>query len=190
MKIDTIRTALNGYFINRVSHNGLKVTDTLCKKIDNENYETLENVRTPNGTITAYEHLLNQVNNHLLDPTLAVCKLDEILPLINGNVFESYSMRERHIEKHLELLDMVQDVYNEYETDKFVVTWKKPKKTLYGIVDDDKLIEIDGALLSDKLKENAVFLKNIQPLKNALADDLINEFEKAYNEEVAKYQNI
>ena len=60
----------------------------------------------------------------------------------------------------------------------------------YFIVDGDKLTEIPGDLLEDNQKENAVRIKYPKLLRKALSDDLNNEFESAYLEEVAKYKSL
>lgn len=190
MKIDTIKSKLTGYFINRISHNGEKVSENLCKKIDGNDYEVLRAVETPNGLMSAYDLLLNQVNNQILDPSISICKLSEILPVINGNIFESYKQREKIIEKHISWCQCVETEENEYSDGKYVVKVKKPKGFIYFIVDGDKLTEIPGDLLEDNQKENAVRIKYPKLLRKALSDDLNNEFESAYLEEVAKYKSL
>ena len=190
MNIEEIKHELQGYFINTIFHNGEKVSENLCKKIDGNDYEVLRPVNTPNGLLSAYDLLLTQVNNQLLDPSVSICYLSEILPTVNGSVFEIYKMREKTIEKHIELCQSVETEENEYSDGKFIVKKKQPKGFIYFIVDGDKLTEIPGDLLDDTQKENAVRISYPKVLLKALKDDLNNEFESAYLEEVEKYQSI
>ena len=190
MNIEDIKSQLTGYFINRISHNGEKVSENLCKKIDGNDYEVLRPVNTPNGLLSAYDLLLTQVNNQLLDPSVSICYLSEILPVINGNIFETYKQREKTIEKHISWCDCVESEENEYSDGKFIVKKKQPKGFIYFIVDGDKLTEIPGDLLDDNQKENAVRISYPKLLRKALSDDLNNEFEPSYLAEVSKYKSI
>ena len=190
MNIDTIKKELDGYFINKVSHNGMKVSENLCKKIDNAEYIVLDNVETPNGLISAYQHCLNQVNANLLNPELSICRLSQILPVIDGTIFEHYRMREKTIEKHISWCDCVERDEYEYQQGKYLCKTKKPKGFKYWLVDGDKITEIPGEILEETQKENAKRIKYPKLLLKALQDDLINEFEEQYKEQVKKYQNI
>lgn len=190
MNIEEIKAELTGYFINRVSHNGMTVSETLCKKINNADYEVCDNVETVNGIITAYDNCLIQVNNQLLSPVQSICRLSQILPVIDGSIFEHYKMREKTIEKHLDWCNCVESEENEYSDGKYVVKVKKPKGFKFFLVDGDKLTQIPGEILEENQKENAVRIKYPKLLEKALADDLINEFEEQYLEEIKKYHNI
>lgn len=190
MNIDTIKKELDGYFINKVTHNGMKVSENLCKKVNNAEYIVLDNVETPNGLISAYQHCLNQVNANLLNPELSICRLSQILPVIDGTVFEHYRMREKTIEKHISWCDCIERDEYEYQDGKYIVKVKKPKGFSYFIVDGENLTEINELLLDEKQKENCKRIKYPKLLKKALADDLCNEFEEQYKEQVKKYQNI
>ena len=46
MNLETIKSELKGYFINRFEHNGEKVSDTLCRKIGVRFAPSLRIVRT------------------------------------------------------------------------------------------------------------------------------------------------
>lgn len=190
MNLDTIKHELKGYFINKVISTGGVAKETLCKKIDNADYVVCENMDTPNGIKTAYDHCLNQINNQILDPSVSICSLSEVLPVIHGNVFDSYKMRERRIEQHIDWADCVEREENQFQPNKYVVKNKKPKGFTYWIVDGEKLTEINEDILSDDLKENAVLIKYPKLLRTALKDNLINEYEEQYLEEVTKYNNI
>lgn len=190
MKLNTIQNHLKGYFINRIEHNGEKVSDNLCRKISNTEFEVLDNVKTPSGLITANEHFLNQLNNQIVDPSVCICSLNEVLPVIHGQVFEFYKLRERKIEQHIKWCECVERDDNQFQPNKHVVKWKKPRGFIYAVVDGDKLTEIDGDLLDDQLKEKAVLIKYPKLLARAIQDDLNNEFAEVYAEEVRKYKNI
>ena len=181
---------IKGYFINRIEHNGEIVSDKLCRKISNTDFEVLDNVKTPSGLLSANAHFLNQLNNQIVDPSVCICSLSEVLPVIHGQVFELYEMRERKIEQHIKWANCVEREDNQFQPNKHVVKWKKPKRVIYAIVDGDKLTEIDGALLDDQLKEKAVQIKYPKLLLKALQDDLNNELEPAYLREVKKYKDI
>ena len=181
---------IKGYFINRIEHNGEIVSDKLCRKISNTEFEVLDNIKTPRGLLTANEHFLNQLNNQIVNPELCICSLSEVLPVIYGNVFEAHRMRERKIEQHIKWCQCVEREDNQFQPNKHVVKWKKPKRVIYAIVDGDKLTEIDGDLLGDQLKEKAVPIKYPKLLRTALKDDLNNEIEPAYLREVKKYKDI
>ena len=190
MDLDTIQQHLKGYFINRIEHNEMKVSETLCRKLDNNNYEVLENVKTPAGIISAYDHCLNQVNNQLLNPYIAINSLNEILPTVQGNIFESYRIRENQIEKHIRWCECVETEANKYSDGKYVIKWKKPKGFVFAIVDGDRITEINEILLEDHQIENAVRIKYPKLLQKAIKDDLNNEFEDLYLQEVEIYNNI
>ena len=190
MKLDTIKDQLQGYFINQIQHNNMKVNETLCKKISNTEYLVLDNVNTPNGLVSAMDNLLYQINCQILNPTISIVSLNEILPTINGTVFEHYKMREKTIEKHISWCECVETEANKLSKDRYVVKWKRPKGFAYAIVYDDTLTEINDVLLEDQHKESAVRIKYPKLLLKALQDDLNNEFETLYSEEVKKYQSI
>lgn len=190
MNIDTIKAELDGYFINRVSQPGIKASETLCKKINNADYEVCDNVETPNGIVSAYDLLLTQVNNQILDPTTSICRLSKILPVIDGSIFDKYNQREKIIEKHISWCDCIERDEYEYQEGKYIVKVKKPKGFSYFIVDGENLTEINELLLDEKQKENCKRIRYPKLLKKALADDLCNEFEEQYKEQVKKYQNI
>lgn len=190
MKIDTIKNHLKGYFINRYEYTDGRISENLCKKIDNSNYEVLEIVKTHKGDLTAYEHCLNQINNQLLDPTLAFCSLSEILPTINANIFEDYKVRENKINKYKKLLECVKTDKNRHINDTYLVYWKKPKGYTYGFAGNDALIEINELLLSDEDIANAVKIKYPKILRSALKDDLTNKYRSSYLEEIKKFESI
>lgn len=192
MQIETIQNHLKEqkYFINRIEHNGEKVTENLCKKLDDGDYEVLRNVNTPKGLISAYDLLMQQINNQIILPGTPICSLSEILPVINGSVFEIYNMRERKIQQHIDLCQSVETEENELSPGRFVVKVKRPKGFNYFIVYDDSITEINEVLLEDKYKEAAVRISYPKVLQTALKDDLNNEYEEKYIQEVKKWKAI
>lgn len=190
MKIDTIKNHLKGYFINRIEHTDGRVSETLCRKINNAEYETLEAVKTPSGNVTASVNLLNQINNQILNPSICICSLEEILPVINGRIFDLYEARERKIDKYIKWCSCVESDDNEFVNGKYIVKWKKPRGFGFGIVDGDKLTEIDGDIFDDQQRKSAVFIKYPKLLRTALKDDLINQYEDEYLHEVRRYHEI
>ena len=187
MNIDTIKAELNGYFINRFEHNGEKVSEALCRKINNYDYEVLDNVRTPNGLMSAMDLLLAQVNNQILDPTVSICSLDEILPTVKSNVFETHKMRERKIQQHIDLCQSVETEENELSDGRYLVYYVKRGTKIYAIVHDDSLTEYPANLLDDEQLAKAIRVEYPKLLRTALRDDLINQYDKAYDKEVEKY---
>ena len=192
MKIEEIKNQLKGYFLNRTKNtfNGEEYSEVLCKKISNSECEYLSDIFTPNGTITAYNHLLNQVNQNILDPKLAVCKLDEILPVIDGDIFEDFKRREKIIEKHIDMCNSVETDENQLSENRFLVYYVKRGTKIYAIVLDDSLTEYPANLLDDEQLAKAIRVEYPKLLRAALRDDLINQYDKAYDKEVEKYHSI
>jgi len=192
VKIETIQKHLKGYFINQMTIGQDHITERLCLKLPNGDYEVCGLVQTREGNITAYENCLRQVNYNILEPQKAIVSLSEILPVIQGDVFEKWKMRQKRIDTFKRWLQCVKTESNKYDTDKYVVTWKKRKETKYGIVYKDSLTEIEGGavLLDNQLKINAVKIEYPKLLRRALQDSLINEHESAYLEEIKRYNKI
>ena len=190
MELNEIKHHLDGYFINRFEHNGEKVSDVLCKKINNNEFLKLDNVRTPQGLISAYDNCLNQVNSNLLCPEVSVCSLDEILPVIKANVFENHRMRERKIQQHIDLCQQYETEENELSDGRYLVYWKKRGTKIYGIILEESLTEYPANLLDDEQLAKAIRVEYPKLLRTALRDDLINQYDKAYDKEVEKYHSI
>lgn len=190
MKLETIQKYLKGYFINRTEHTGGRIVEILCKKSNNNDYEVLKAVNTPKGSISAYDNCLNQVNNQILEPSTYIMSLNEILPVINGNAFDDYKIRARQIEKRRALLESVKTEENKHITGSYLVKWKKPKEMVYAFIEKDKLIEFPQLLLSEEDKASAIQIKYPKLVRTALEDNLINQFETVYLEEVTKYECI
>ena len=187
MTLETIQDQLSGYFINRYKQLGGKNSDILCKKINSNNYEVLDNINTPNGLMTAMDLLLVQVNNQILDPSVSICSLDEILPVINADVFETYYMRERKIQQHIDLCQQFETEENELSDGRYLVYYVKRGTKIYAIVHDDSLTEYPANLLNDEQLAKAIRVEYPKLLRTALRDELNNKYESAYQKEVEKY---
>lgn len=191
MKLNTIKNHLNGYFINQTTDTySQQVKETLCKKIDGNDYEVLDNVNTPNGLVSPMVLLLQQCNNQILDPTFSICSLSEILPVINGSVFDSYDKRQKEIIKHRKWQKCCRTEANRYIENRYLIKWKRPKGISYGVVGEDNIVEINELILTDNQKKNAVKISYPNILVKAIRDDLINEFEEEYLKEVEKYDSL
>ena len=123
-------------------------------------------------------------------PGLPICSLSEILIVVDGTVFELYKMRERKIQQHIDLCRTVETDNNELSKGRYVVKVKRPNGFNYFIVYDDSLTEINEVFLEEKDRLNAVRIKYPKVLKTALKDDLNNEYEEKYLQEVKKYKAI
>ena len=192
MKIETIQNHLReqGYFINRVAFDDDNVTENLCRKLDDGDYEVCRNVNTPNGLKSASDLLLEQINNNIILPGLPICSLNEILVVIDGTIFELYKMRERKIQQHIDLCQSVETENNELPKGRYVVKVKRPKGFNYFIVFEDSITEINEVFLEEKDRLNAVRIKYPKVLQTALKDDLNNEYEEKYLQECQKYKAI
>ena len=191
VKLNTIKNHLNGYFINQTTDTySQQVKETLCKKIDGNDYEVLDNVNTPNGLVSPMVLLLQQCNNQILDPTFSICSLSEILPVINGSIFESYAKRQKEIIKHRKWQKCCRTESNRYAEDTYLIKWKRPKGISYGIVGEGNIVEINELILTDNQKKNAVKISYPNILVKAIRDVLINEFEEEYLKEVEKYNSL
>ena len=60
----------------------------------------------------------------------------------------------------------------------------------YYVIKDNDVVPIDSALLEDDYIKNAVEVKNLDSLKKALKDDLINQYTEKYKEEIRKWQSL
>lgn len=191
VKLNTIKNHLNGYFINQTTDiYSQQVKETLCKKNGND-YEVLDNnVNTPNGLVSPMVLLLQQCNNQILDPTFSICSLSEILPVINGSVFDSYAKRQKEIIKHRKWQKCCRTEANRYIENRYLIKWKRPKGISYGVVSNDTIVEVSELLLTSKQKENAILINYPKMLLKAIEDDLINEFQEDYLKEVAKYNSL
>lgn len=197
MTVEQIKTKLNQekYFVNREIKPGTdKEILLLCQKTSDTDYIALPKIETTKGKISAYHHLLNQCNNQLLNPTVALTGLEYLLRVIDGDVFDAYEQREKSIEKCLKRLEDVQSDDNEYGDNQYIVKTARgrPNDFTYFVVDlsEGVLAEIDGYLLSNELKEGAPLVKYPKLILRSLKDNLNNEYEAKYNAEIRKWELI
>lgn len=190
MNLENIKHQLDGYFINVMEHNGLKVTETLCKKLSDTEHLPLDNVKTTHGLVSAYDNCLRQINAQIMNPSIYVCDLKEVLPVIRGDIFELWKMRERKIQQHIDLCQTVETEENELSKGRHLVKWKQKGKTVYGIVHEQSLTPVPEELLTEETKETAIKIKYPKMIRTALADDLNNQYEEAYAKEVRKFRKI
>lgn len=173
----------NKYFVNR-RYDGVKgeYHGTLSRKTGDDSY-SVEN----------YSLFLEQVNNQLLG-TEPVEKLETLLPVINADIFQAYTDREKAIQKRKQRIEDIKTPLNLYGPNKYIVkkSHGRPNTFVYYIVDIENglLFEINEALLTEELRDNAIPIKYPKLLVKSLKDDLKNEYLEDYLKEVEKFKNI
>lgn len=182
------------YFINKETVPGKdEIIDILCQKKTDDSYIILPKVETVNGLISAYDYLLNQINNQRVaeKPLLS---LNQLLPTIKGDIFNQWKQREFIIEKLLNRLYSIQKPENEYDNDRYVIKQRygRPNEFRYYVVDIEEsvLAEIDGFLLNENLRQSAPLVKYPKQILNALKDNLENEYTEAYLEQIEAFRKI
>lgn len=192
MKLEEIKTELKGYFIHRQDHKR-----ELAFK-DNNNIEliTEEIVYGISDKIVLppMRYLLMQINNQLLDPTVYVTDLTEVLPIIDFDVFNNYDNRENEIRKHKQLLDKIQNsksIFGKKKGFKLIyvdINNKFENERKYYVIKDNEVVNIDSALLDNV--DNAIEVSNIDVVRNALSDNFENFYAEQYKEECKKWAAI
>lgn len=195
MKLEEIKHELKGYFLykNRREH-------TLAKR-DNEDFKLLTNdieYRTINETfmITPKYYLLMQIQNQLLDPTVVVNDLSEVLPVIDFHIFELYDKRNQEIEKYKTILEQIKDsksIFGRKKDFKLIAIKSssiidKNTKIDYYIIKDNQAVPIESALIENT--DNAIEISNLHDLKNALRDNLVNQHYEKYNEQCKLWDSL
>lgn len=194
MKLEDIKAELKGYFIHRKDRTrelALKQNEDfklITKEIE---YPTL----TGKVTLTPMKYFLMQINQQLLDPTIVVTDLTEVLELIDFNVFEDYDKRESEIKKHKAILDKIQNsksIFGRKKDFKLIYTESKgiisKGERRYYVIKNAEAVPIDSALLDDTT--NAVEVSNIDVVKNALKDDFENLYFEKYKEQCRKWDSL
>ena len=195
MKLDEIKAELKGYFIyknNREYELGVKTDNDFRLLTENIQYLSFKD----RLELTPIRYLLIQINNNLIDPTTYISDLSYVLPVIDFQVFQDYDNRNAEIEKHRELLNQIQDSKSIFGKKKFKLVYVKSHNFLdnsreqvgYYVIKDGEVVHIDSALLDNT--DNAVEVKNLDTLKNALKDDLINQYDENYKEECMKWDSL
>ena len=198
MKLDEIKQELKGYFIYRNKQdyelafrqgNDFKILD---KNIDYLSFKD-------RFTLTPIRYLLMQVNNQLLDPLHYVDDLSEVIPVIDFNIFYEYDNREQEINNHKEIINQIvesRSIFNRKKDFKLVYVkshnhlLQDKEQVGYYIIKNKEVVPIDSALLDDDYISNAVEVDNIDSLKKALKDDLINQYTEKMKEEQSKWYSL
>ena len=198
MKLDEIKQELKGYFIYRNKQDyelGLRQGNDFRLITDNVEYLSFKD----RFNLTPIRYLLMQVNQQLLDPLHYVNDLSDIIPVIDFNIFNEYDNRNAEIEEHKELLNQIvesRSIFNRKKDFKLVYVkshnhlLQDKEQVGYYVIKDNDVVPIDSALLEDDYISNAVEVKNLDSLKKALKDDLINQYFESYKEEIRKWESL
>ena len=198
MKLDEIKQELKGYFIYRNKQDyelGLRQGNDFKLITDNITYLTLKDKLE----ISPIRNALIQINNNLLDPTMFITDLSYVLPVIDFNIFNEYDNRNAEIEEHKELLNQIvesRSIFNRKKDFKLVYVkshnhlLQDKEQVGYYVIKDNDVVPIDSALLEDDYISNAIEVKNLELLRKALKDDLINQYFESYKEEISKWESL
>ena len=196
MKIDDIKKELHGYFIyrnRREYYLGFKDGADYELVTNNVKYSTLTDV----VEITPMAYLLRQINNQLLDPKTYVTDLTTVIPVIDFEVFTDYDNRNNEIDKHKQLLEHIKGSKSIFGKKKdFKLIYVKEHNFLdhtneqvgYYVIKDNAVVPIDAALIDNV--DNAVEVENLQDIKKALQDDLVNQYSENYKEQCRKWDSL
>ena len=196
MKLNEIKQALNGYFIYKNKQDyelGFKEGKDFKLIKNNVNYLSFKE----RFTLTPIRYLLVQVNNNLLDPLTYVDDLADVIPVIDFDVFTQYDDRDNEIKQHTDLLTEIQQSKSIFGRKKdFKLIYVKTHNYLddnkeqigYYVIKDSKVVPVDADLLDDTAE--AVEVKHLQSLKNALKDSLVNEYTEKYEQECRKWDSL
>ena len=198
MKLDEIKQELKGYFIYRNKQDyelGLRQGNDFRLITDNVEYLSFKD----RFNLTPIRYLLMQVNQQLLDPLHYVNDLSDIIPVIDFNIFNEYDNRNAEIEEHKELLNQIvesRSIFNRKKDFKLVYVkshnhlLQDKEQVGYYVIKDNDVVPIDSALLEDDYISNAIEVKNLELLRKALKDDLINQYFESYKEEIRKWESL
>ena len=198
MKLDEIKQELKGYFIYRNKQDyelGLRQGNDFRLITDNIKYLSFKDM----FDLTPIRYLLMQVNHQLLDPLHYVNDLSDIIPVIDFNIFNEYDNRNAEIEEHKELLNQIvesRSIFNRKKDFKLVYVkshnhlLQDKEQVGYYVIKDNDVVPIDSALLEDDYISNAIEVKNLELLRKALKDDLINQYFESYKEEIRKWESL
>lgn len=198
MNLNDIKEELKGYFIykNGTQYElGFKQGEDFKLIVDNIAYLGFKDT----FTLTPIRYLLMQVNNNLLDPSIYVKDLADVIPVIDFQVFQDYDKRTLEINRHNDLLDKItgsKSIFNRKKDFKLIYVknhnhlLQDKEQVGYYVIKGKEVVPIDSALLDDDYMANAVEVKDIDLVRNALRDSLVNQYKAAYLQEVNKYQNI
>ena len=198
MKLNEIQEELKGYFIFK---NGTE--HELAKRTDEDIQLLTDNITILDGkekiAVTPLRYLLMQVNQQLLDPTTYVKDLREVIPIIDFKIFEDYDQRNIEIERHKALLEEItgsKSIFNRKKNYKLVYIKSHNHLVLdkeqvgYYIVKDNNVVPVSSELLEEADMETAVQIHSVDTLRNALKDDMENQYTEIYNEELRKWESL
>lgn len=196
MKLEEIKSELKGYFIYKNGTDyelGLKKGKDFELITDNINILTF----TDRFEVTPIRYLLMQINNNILDPSVYVTDLSEVLPIIDFQLFRLYDKRNEEIDRHKALLKKIQESKsifgkkNDYKlisvTSHNFLDSNKDQKGYY-VIKDSEAVPIDSTLLDDVSK--AVEINHLQDLRKALKDDLNNQYSEIYKEQCRLWDSL
>ena len=193
MKLNDIEKELNGYFIYRESHQ----RELALKQ--GENYELITkeipfyqmNFKET-YLLKPLEYLRMQINSNILDPTTFVKNVDEVLPIVDFNIFHRYDKRADEIKQHKALIEKIQgskSIFGKRKDYKLIfVAGSGLSEDKYFVVKESDVVPVDVALIDDKT--DAVEVENISEVKRALQDTFENEYSEKYKQEVEKWNSI
>ena len=127
-------------------------------------------------------------------------RLKDALPLIDMDVFEAYDKRESEIEARKEALDEIKEsktIFGRKKSNKLIYVENhnylsnSPKTEKgYYLLKNKELIPIEEKALEKSEMDSAVRVTYKDVLEKALKDDFKNQFEEAYNEQIAIWESV
>lgn len=196
MKLEEIKQELKGYFIYRYGRG-----QTLALR-DNDNFKLFTNEIEYQTIKEKYRlspmyYLVIQINNQLLDPTIHIKELSEVLPIIDFKVFDDYDSRNLEIENHKQLLNQIKESKSIFgrKKDFKLIYVKKPKSNIYSdtpidyyVIKDNEVVPIDKSLIDDV--KNAIGVISLDEVKKALKEDFTNRYDNKYKRELDKWNSL
>ncbi len=195
MKLEEIKQELKGYFIYRYGRG-----QTLALR-DNDNFKLFTEEIEYRTIKEQYElspmyYLVMQINNQLLDPTIHIKELSEVLPIIDFKVFDDYDNRNLEIENHKQLLNQIKEsksIFGRKKDFKLIFTEKNvlnsnQKEKNYFVIKDNEVVPIDKSLIDDV--KNAIGVISLNEVKKALKEDFTNIYENNYQRELNKWNSL
>lgn len=198
MKLDEIKQELKGYFIYKNKQDyelGLRQGKDYRLITDNINYLSFKD----RFTLTPIRYLLMQINHQILNPELYVDDLSDVIPVIDFNIFQEYDNRELEITNHKEILNQIsssRSIFNRKKDFQLISVkshnhlLQDKKQIGYYVIKNNDIVPIAEELLEETYINNAVEVNSIDELRNALKDDLINQYEKNLKEEISKWDSL
>ena len=196
MKLEEIKQELKGYFIYRYGRGqtlALRDNDNFKLFTEEIEYRTIKE----QYKISPMYYLVMQINNQLLDPTIHIKGLSEVLPIIDFKVFDDYDSRNLEIENHKQLLNQIKESKSIFgrKKDFKLIYVKKPKSNIYSdtpidyyVIKDNEVVPIDKSLIDDV--KNAIGVISLDEVKKALKEDFTNRYDNNYKRELDKWNSL